>query len=35
MAVRLKNGDDINTRFDVDSIKPNDEGFLKLPISDI
>ena len=32
MAVRLKNGDDINTRFDVDisQLKPNEEGFLKV-----
>jgi len=30
MAVRLENGDDINTRFDVDvnKLKPEDEGFL-------
>ena len=32
MAVRLKNGDDINTRFDVDISKlmPEEEGFLKV-----
>ena len=30
MAIRLKNGDDINTRFDVDisRLKPNEEGFF-------
>ena len=32
MAVRLKNGDDINTRFDVDisQLKPEEEGFLNV-----
>ena len=32
MAIRLKNGDDINTRFDVDisRLKPNEEGFLNV-----
>ena len=32
MAVRLNNGDDINTRFDVDisKLKPEEEGFLSV-----
>ena len=32
MAVRLKNGDDINTRFvvDISQLKPNEEGYLKV-----